>query len=134
MTEKEKNVMTQELWALTAMNAVATKHLLEISARQLKCIARENADEMTPNKQKVIEEMQLQWNFVTKIHEDLSEIAEKSGQSELVPALEEFDISDDLWDVENGGLKSRICDVSEKIGDFQNVMMNAIWNLQKHYK
>ena len=40
MMEKEKNIIKQELWALAALDADATKHLLAISARQIKCITR----------------------------------------------------------------------------------------------
>ena len=134
MTEKEKNVLQQELWALAALDADATKHLLSISARQLKCIAKEDADEMTPDKHKVGEEMHLQWNFVKKIHEDLFKIAEKLEHTELIPALPQFVICDELWDVENFGRQSLICDVSEQIGDFQNAMMDALWKLQEYCK
>ena len=132
MTEKEKNVLQQELWALAALDADATKHLLAISARQLKCIAKEDADEMTPDKHKVVEEMHLQWNFVKKIHGDLYEIAEKLEQTKLIPGLPQFVICDELWDLENFGKQSLICDVSEKIGDFQNAMMDALWKLQEY--
>ena len=120
MTEKEKNIIKQELWALAALDSEATKHLLEISVRQLKCITRENADEMTPDKRKVIEEMSLQWNIVKKIHEDLCAIAEKLGKSESIPQLPCWVIGDDLWDTENSGQYSQVCEISEKIGDFQS--------------
>ena len=132
MTEKEKNIIKQELWALAALDADATKHLLAISARQIKCITREDADEMTPDKHKVVEEMRLQWNFVKKIHGDLYEIAEKLEQTKLIPDLPQFVICDELWDLENFGKQSLICDVSEKIGDFQNAMMDALWKLQEY--
>ena len=134
MTEKEKNVLQQELWALAALDADATKHLLAISARQIKCIAKEDANEMTPDKHKVVEEMRLQWNFVKKIHGDLYEIAEKLEQQELIPELPHLVICDDLWDVENFGSQSLICDVSEKIGDFQSSLMDALWKLQEYCK
>ncbi len=132
MTEKEKNIIKQELWALAALDADATKHLLAISARQIKCITREDADEMTPDKHKVVEEMRLQWNFVKKIHGDLYEIAEKLEQTKLIPDLPQFVICDELWDLENFGKQSLICDVSEKIGDFQNAMMDALGKLQEY--
>ena len=134
MTEKEKNVLQQELWALAALDAEATKHLLAISARQLKCITKEDADDMTPDKHKVVEEMNLQWNFVKKIYEDLFKIAEKLEQQELVPKLPHLVICDELWDVENFGSQSLICDVSEQIGDFQSSMMDALWKLQEYCK
>ena len=132
MTEKEKNVLQQELWALAALDADATKHLLAISARQIKCIAKEDANEMTPDKHKVVEEMRLQWNFVKKIHGDLYEIAEKLEQQELIPELPHLVICDDLWDVENFGSQNLICDVSEQIGDFQTALMDALWKLQEY--
>ena len=134
MTEKEKNVLRQELWALAAIDADATKHLLEISSRQIKCITREDANEMTPDKHKVVEEMHLQWSFVKKIREDLFKIAEKLDHAELIPELPQFVICDELWDVENSGRQSLICDVSEKIGDFQSSLMDALWKLQEYCK
>ncbi|MBQ9771296.1 MAG: hypothetical protein IJW23_05660 [Lentisphaeria bacterium] len=134
MTEKEKNVLQQELWALAAIDADATKHLLEISTRQIKCITREDANEMTPDKHKVVEEMHLQWSFVKKIREDLFKIAEKLDHAELIPELPQFVICDELWDVENSGRQSLICDVSEKIGDFQSSLMDALWKLQEYCK
>ena len=134
MTEKEKNVLQQELWALAALDADATKHLLAISARQLKCITKEDADEMTPDKHKVVEEMHLQWSFVKKIHEDLFKIAEKLEHTELIPEIPQFVICDELWDVENFGRQSLIYDVSEKIGDFQSSLMDALWKLQEYCK
>ena len=134
MTEKEKNIIKQELWALAALDADATKHLLAISARQLKCITKEDTNEMTPDKHKVIEEMLLQWNFVQKLHEDLFKIAEKLDHTELIPKIPQFVICDELWDVENFGRQSLICDVSEQIGDFQTALMNALWKLQEYCK
>ena len=35
MTEKEKNILNQELWVLTALDFDASKHALEISSRML---------------------------------------------------------------------------------------------------
>ena len=134
MTEKEKNVLQQELWALAALDADATKHLLAISARQIKCITKEDTNEMTPDKHKVVEEMQLQWSFVKKIHEDLFKIAEKLDHTELIPEIPQFVICDELWDVENFGSQSLICDVSEKIGDFQSSLMDVLWKLQEYCK
>ena len=134
MTEKEKNIIKQELWALAALDADATKHLLAISARQLKCITKEDTNEMTPDKHKVIEEMHLQWNFVQKLHEDLFKIAEKLDHTELIPESPQFVICDELWDVENFGRQSLICDVSEQIGDFQTALMNVLWKLQEYCK
>ena len=131
MTEKEKNVIMQELWALAAQDAEASKHFFEISSRQLKCITQEEADEMTPNKHKVVEELKLQWNFIKTIHEDLEKIARKLGKTEIVPNLPELIICDELWDTENGGLNSTICEVGEKIIDFQTELQEVTWKLQE---
>lgn len=131
MTEKEKNIIKQELWALVAQDAEATKHCFEISSRQLKCITREDMDEMTPNKHKVVEELKLLWNFVKTIHEDLGKIAGKLGKSEIVPAFPQLVICDELWDTENGGQNSRIWEVGEKIADFQTDLQDVVWKLQE---
>lgn len=131
MTEKEKNIIKQELWALVAQDAEATKHCFEISSRQLKCITREDMDEMTPNKHKVVEELKLLWNFVKTIHEDLGKIAGKLGKSEIVPAFPQLVICDELWDTKNGGQNSTIWEVGEKIADFQTDLQDVIWKLQE---
>ncbi|MBE6394950.1 MAG: hypothetical protein E7044_13000 [Lentisphaerae bacterium] len=125
MTEKEKNITLQQLWALIAQDAQATKHLLEISSRQISCIIREDVEEMTPNKRKVVEELKLQWRFVKTIHEDLEKIAAKLEKPEIVPEFPGIVISNELW------AQNRISDVSEKIGDFQTALQNAIWELQE---
>ena len=86
---------------------------------------------MTPNKRKVIEEMRLQWSFVRQIYEDVCKIADKLDKRQIVPTLPQIHIYDGLWDVENFGLQSLICDVSEQIGDFQTSLMDAVWKLQE---
>lgn len=131
MTEKENNVLMQELWVLVAQDANTSKHFFEISARQLKCITKEEVDEMTPNKRKVVEELKLLWDFVKTIHEDLLKIAAKMNKRELVPALPQMVICDELWDTENGGRNSMICEVGEKISDFQTALQEVIWKLQE---
>lgn len=131
MTEKEKNIIKQELWTLVVQDAEATKHCFEISSRQLKCITREDMDEMTPNKHKVVEELKLLWNFVKTIHEDLGKIAGKLGKSEIVPAFPQLVICDELWDTENSGQNSTIWEVGEKIADFQTDLQDVIWKLQE---
>lgn len=125
MTEKEKNIILQQLWALVAQNAQATKHLLEISSRQINCIVREDVEEMTPNKRKVVEELKLQWRFVGTMHEDLEKIAAKLEKTEIVPELPLLEISNELW------TQNSISDVSEKIGSFQTALQSAIWELQE---
>jgi hypothetical protein len=131
MTEKEKTVILQELWTLIAQDAEATKHLLKISSRQLKCIIREEGDEMTPNKHKIVEELKLQFNFVKTIHEDLVKIAKKLGKEEIVPVIPKIIICDELWDTENGGVNSTICNVGEEISDFQTALEDVIFTLQE---
>ena len=58
----------------------AINHNLEIMQKMLKCVSKEASEEMTPNKRKVIEELQLQWHFVKTIHEDLDKIAARLGK------------------------------------------------------
>ena len=86
---------------------------------------------MTPNKHKVVEELKLLWNFVKTIHEDLGKIAEKLGKSEIVPALTQLVICDELWDTENDGQNSTIWEDGEKIADFQTALQDVIWKLQE---
>ena len=116
---------------MAAQDVEASKHFFEISFRQLKCITQEEADEMTPNKHKVVEELKLQWNFIKTIHEDLGKIAEKLGNAELVPALPQLVICDELWDTENGGINSTICEVGDNIIDFQTALQEVTWKLQE---
>ena len=131
MTEKEKNILQQELWTLVAQDAEATTHCFKISLKQLKCITKEDAKEMTPNKHKVVEELKLLWNFVKTIYEDLGKIAGKLGKAGIVPALPQLVICDELWDTENAGQNSTICEVGEKIADFQTALQDVIWKLQE---
>ena len=48
-----------------------------------------------------------------------------SEKSEIVPEFPQLVISNELW------TQNRISDVSEKIGDFQTALQNAIWELQE---
>ena len=57
--------------------------------------------------------------------EDLEKIAAKLEKSEIVPEFPGIVISNELW------AQNRISDVSEKIGDFQTALQNAIWELQE---
>lgn len=131
MTEKEKHILMQELWTLVAQDAEASKHCFEISSKQLKCIIKEDSGEMTPDKHKVTGELKLLWNFVKTIHEDLLKIAQKLDKAELVPEVPQLVICDDLWDTRNGGENSTVCDISEKISDFQTALQEVIWKLQE---
>lgn len=131
MTEKEKNILNQELWSLVALDFDATGHSFEIMQKMLKCVCKEEMDEMTPNKRKVIEEIQLQWRFVRSLHEDLGKIAAKLGRSEIVPSVPELTIDDSLWGVGESGSSDGLYVVNDKIGDFQSAMQDCIFKLQE---
>ena len=131
MTEKEKNILNQELWALISLDFHATKHSFEIMQKMLKCVSKEESDEMTPNKRKVIEELQLQWRFLKMLHEDLSKIAAKLGQPEIVPTVPKLTVCDELWDTEGSGYSDGLYEVNDKIGDFQSDIQNCAFKLQE---
>ena len=131
MTEKEKNILNQELWALISLDFHATKHSFEIMQKMLKCVSKEEANEMTPNKRKVIEEIQLQWRFLKMLHEDLSKIAAKLGQPEIVPTVPKLTVCDELWDTEGSGYSDGLYEVNDKIGDFQSDIQDCAFKLQE---
>ena len=131
MTEKEKNILNQELWALIPLDFDATKHSFEIMQKMLKCVSKEESDEMTPNKRKVIEELQLQWGFLKMLHEDLSKIAAKLGQPEIVPTVPKLTVCDELWDTEGSGYSDGLYEVNDKIGDFQSDIQDCAFKLQE---
>ena len=131
MTEKEKNILKQELWALVSLDFHATKHSFEIMQKMLKCVSKEESDEMTPNKRKVIEELQLQWRFLKMLHEDLGKIAAKLGKSEIVPTVPKLTICDELWDTEGSGYSDGLYEVNDKIEDFQSDIQDCAFKLQE---
>ena len=131
MTEKVKNILNQELWALVSLLFEATKHDFEIMQKMLKCVSKEASDEMTPNKRKVIEELQLQWRFVKTIHEDLGKIAARLGKEEIVPAISALSISDALWEVINSGSSDALYETTDKISDFQSAIQDCAFKLQE---
>jgi len=131
MTEKEKNIVKQELWALVAQDACASKHSFEIMEKVLKCVTKEDPDDMTPNKRKVIEELQLQWRFVKTIHEDLVKIAARLGKSEIVPTVPSLSIHDDIWDTSNSGSSDALYETNDKISDFQTALQECAFKLQE---
>ena len=131
MTEKEKNILNQELWAVVSLGFEATKHDFDIMGKMLKCASKEDANEMTPNKRKVIEELQLQWRFVKMLHEDLGKIAARLGKAEIVPSVPKLTIYDELWDTEGSGYSDRLYEVNDKIGDFQTDIQNCAFKLQE---
>ena len=131
MTEREKNILDQELWALVSLTLGAAKHDFEIMGKILKCVAKEESGEMTPNKRKVIEELRLQERFLRTIREDLGKIAVKLGKSEIVPVLPEPDICDGLWKVGKSGSSDALYEVMEKIADFQSALQDCAFELQE---
>ena len=131
MTEKEKNIINQELWALVSLVFEATQHDFEIMLKMLKCVSREESDEMTPNKRKIIEELQLQWRFAKTIHADLAAIAAKLEKSELVPAVPELTINDELWKIGRSGSSDALYEVNDTIGDFQSAIQDCAFKLQE---
>jgi hypothetical protein len=131
MTEKEKNILTQELWALVALGFDATKHDFEIMEKILKCAAKEDSGEMTPYKRKVVEELQLEWRFLKSLHEDLAAIAARLGKSEIVPAVPDLNINDELWDIGTSGASDALYETTDKIGDFQTALQDCAFQLQE---
>lgn len=131
MTEKEKNILTQELWALVSLGFDATKHDFAIMEKILKCVAKEDSGEMTPYKRKVIEELQLEWRFLKSLHEDLGKIAARLGMGEIVPAVPTLIISDELWEVGKSGASDALYETTDKIGDFQSALQDCAFQLQE---
>ena len=131
MTEKEKNILDQELWALVALVFAAAKHDFEIMQKILRCVAREETCEMTPGKRKVIEELQLEWRFMKTIREDLGRIAGRLGKPELVPAVPALVISDGLWEAGRSGSSDALYETMGRIGDFQSAVQECAFELQE---
>ena len=131
MTEKEKNILNQELRALVSLSFDAVKHDFAIMRKVLKCVLKEDPDEMTPNKRKVIEELRLEWRFMKTLREDLAEIAEKLGRSELVPELPKLAIDDGLWKIGGSGASDALYEASDRIGDFQSALQDCAFELQE---
>lgn len=131
MTEKEKNILTQELWALVSLGFDATKHDFEIMEKIIKCVAKEDSGEMTPYKRKVIEELQLEWRFLKSLHDDLAAIAARLGKREIVPAVPDLAINDELWKVGRSGVSDALYEISDKIGDFQSALQDCAFQLQE---
>ena len=131
MTEKEKNILDQELWALVALSFESSHHHFEILEKMLKCAAREDPHEMTPGKRKVIEELRLQWDFVKTLHKDIGKIAARLGKSGIVPALPELTISDSLWAIGKSGVSDGLYEVSDKMDNFQSALQDCAFALQE---
>ena len=131
MTEKEKNILDQELWALVSLSFEATKHDFEIMGKMLKCVSEADPDEMTPGKRKVIEELQLQWRFMKTLHEDLGKISARLGKSETVPAVPELTIGDELWAIGKSGASDPLYETIDKLNDFQSALQTCAFELQE---
>lgn len=131
MTEKEKNIHDQELWALVSLLFEATKHDFEIMGKMLKCVSREDPGEMTPGKRKVIEELQLQWRFLKTLREDLGKIAARLGKPEAVPAVPELTISDALWKIGKSGASDPLYETTDRMNDFQSALQECAFELQE---
>ena len=131
MTEKEKSILNQELWALVSLSFEATKHDFGIMEKMLKCVSKEDPDEMTPGKRKVIEELQLQWRFMKTLHKDLGKIAGKLGKSEIVPAVPSLTISDGLWAIGPTGASEALYRTTDQISDFQSAIQDCAFKLQE---
>ena len=131
MTEKEKNILNQELWALVVLRFDSTKHDFKIMGKMLEWVLLEDADEMTPKKRKIIEDLRLEWRFVKELHEDLSRIATKLGKSEIVPAVPSLAINDDLWEVGKSGASDVFHETINSISDFQSAIQDCAFKLQE---
>ena len=131
MTEKEKNILNQELWALVSLVFDAAKHDFEIMEKMLKCVLKEESGEMTPNKRKVIEELQLEWRFLKTVHEDLGKIAVRLGNPEIVPAVPDLVICDELWEADRSGSSDALYRTTDRICDFQSAIQDCAFKLQE---
>ena len=65
------------------------------------------------------------------LHEDLGQIAEKLGQSEIVPTIPELSINDRLWETNDSGSSDALYEVNDKISDFQS-SRNVRSNCRRH--
>ena len=130
MTEKERNIFEQELWALVSLLFEATRHDFEIMGKMLKCVSKEDPGEMTPGKRKVIEELQLRWRFMKTIHEDIGKIAARLGKSGIVPAVPELIVGDRLWAVGKPGASDPLYGTIDRMNDFQSALQACAFELQ----
>lgn len=131
MTGNEINILNQELCVLLSLDFDATRHGLEISSLILKCILKDEAEEMTPYKSKVIEEIQLQWRFFKCIHNDIEQIAAKLNMNKIVPAIPVLNINNDLWEIGKSGASDALYEIDDKIYNFQSQMQDCIFKLQE---
>ncbi len=128
MTEKGKRMINQELWLLISQTMQASGHAMEILGRVSKIICKMDDDmnEVTPQKQKVVEELCLLRDFLATVNEDLKEIETELGGTGIVPDMPELDFRDDLW--LNGGEK--LTTLQGKLDAFQSRQSDCIFQLQ----
>ena len=131
MTKNEMDILNQELCVLLSLDFDATRHGLEISSLILKCIINDDAEEMTPYKSKVIDEIQLQWRYLKILHNDIEQIATKLNMNKLIPAVPVLTINNDLWKIENSGASDALYEINDKIYNFQSQMQDCIFKLQE---
>ena len=120
MTEKEKDVIFNELLTLFQQTNVSLQHGLAIQQKVAEIVRNEDAEDIhTPHKRKVIEELQRRWHFTRTIYQDLKTIAGILNHSDLLPVLPEFDFCDDLWDFDRSDSFDDLFAVTSKIDGFE---------------
>ena len=120
MTEKEKDVIFNELLTLFQQTNVSFQHGLAIQKEVAEIVHNEDAEDIhTPNKRKVIEELQRRWHFSQTIYQDLKEIAGILNHSDLLPLPPELDFCDDLWNFDRSDSSDDLFAVTSKIDDFE---------------
>ena len=120
MTEKEKDVIFNELLALFQQTNVSLLHGLAIQQKATEIVRDEDAEDIhTPNKRKVIEELQRRWRFTRTIYQDLKTIAGLLNHSDLRPVLPKLDFCDDLWDFNRSDSFDDLFTLTSKIDDFE---------------
>ena len=63
--------------------------------------------------------------------EDLAAIAARLGKSEIVPAVPDLNITDELWEAGESGVSDALYETSDKIGDFQSALQDCAFQLQE---
>ncbi len=132
MTEKEKDVIFNELLVLFQQTNVSMEHGLAIQKKasdivfnEAKAVFGEECSPTNPKEcRKLIEELQLRWRFIQTIYQDLKAIAEILNHSDLLPVLPEFDFCDDLWDFDRSDSFDDFFALTSKIDDFEQELSN----------
>ncbi len=71
-------------------------------------MAKEDVHETTPMKRKIVEEMELEWRFLTTIYEDLQTIFAELDMPEVVPEQPGMSFDNGLWEVDKSGIFNEI--------------------------